>query len=268
MGTIFKRKDRDKDDWYISYISPGGKRIKKRIGPSKTAAKSSLKKIEVEIAEGRYLDIRKRERIKFEDFVAFYIEHHSKINNARTWQRSEYPYLKSLCAYFRGLCMHDITPIMIERFKREKMALNKASTVNKYLVYLKSLYKKADEWGKFQGISPARNIKPLKVRDRRLRFLSREEKEKLLSSCSGNIKDIVVVALNTGMRRGEILSLKWQDVDFEHGIIYVSDTKNNEPRQLPINREVRDTFLKRRRHRNSPYIFYNRDGSRIHLDVY
>ena len=53
MGKTFQRKDRNDRNWYISYYEPGGRRIKRRIGPSRKVAEAALKKIEVAIAEDR-----------------------------------------------------------------------------------------------------------------------------------------------------------------------------------------------------------------------
>ena len=62
----------------------------------------------------------------------------------------------------------------------------------------------------------------------RLRFLEKEEITKLVANCNPPIKPIVMVALNTGMRKGEIMGLKWRHIDFKRGIIHLYNTKNGE----------------------------------------
>ena len=76
--------------------------------------------------------------------------------------------------------------------------------------------------------NPAKPIKLLKENNRRLRFLNEDEINRLLSSCDGYLKSIVLIALNTGMRKGEIFNLKWQDIDIDLKIIHVSNSKNSE----------------------------------------
>ena len=76
MGKPFQRKDRDDKDWYISYYEPSGRRIKRRIGPSKKVAEAALKKIEVAMAEGRYLEVKNQDKILFEDFADEYFRTH------------------------------------------------------------------------------------------------------------------------------------------------------------------------------------------------
>ncbi|PIV64039.1 MAG: hypothetical protein COZ37_01245 [bacterium (Candidatus Ratteibacteria) CG_4_10_14_3_um_filter_41_18] len=61
------------------------------------------------------------------------------------------------------------------------------------------------------------------------------EIKKLLDVCSEPLKSIVTIALNTGMRKGEILNLKWRDIDFNQRIIYLLETKSGEKREVPMN---------------------------------
>ena len=66
----------------------------------------------------------------------------------------------------------------------------------------------------------------MKEDNQRLRYLEKEEIDKLLANCCEHLKPIVVVALHTGMRKGEILGLKWHDIDIKRNIIYLLHTKN------------------------------------------
>ncbi len=94
----------------------------------------------------------------------------------------------------------------------------------------------------------------------RLRFLEKEEIVRLLPNCNEYLRPIIVVALNTGMRRGEIFHLKWHDIDFKRDIIYLYETKNGEKRVIPMNEIVKSTLIKVKKDPNSPYIFHNDDG--------
>ena len=112
--------------------------------------------------------------------------------------------------------------------------------------------------------NPVKKVKFLKENNKRLRYLVAEEIVKLLKHCKGHLKPIVIIALNTGMRRGEILNLKWHDIDFKRGIIYLLHTKNNEKREIPINDAERAALIKVRKHPDSPYIFCGNDGKPFH----
>lgn len=64
----------------------------------------------------------------------------------------------------------------------------------------------------------------------------------LVDCCADHLKPIVINAFNTGMRGGEILGLKWEQVDLKHGYISLTDTKNGEGREIPINNTLRRLF--------------------------
>ena len=73
-----------------------------------------------------------------------------------------------------------------------------------------------------------------------MRFLNEDEIPKLLDACPGYLRNIVECALNTGMRRGEILGLKWSQI--RNGFIYLDKTKINEARQIPVNDTLEALF--------------------------
>lgn len=121
---------------------------------------------------------------------------------------------------------------------------------------------KAIQWGKLEK-TPFKAVKLLKENNKRLRYLEKEEIVRLLSRCSKRLRPIVVLALNTGMRKGEILGLKWQDIDFRRGIIYLYNTKNGEKREIPINEMVKTALLRTLKHPDSPCVFCDKDGKPV-----
>jgi len=114
-------------------------------------------------------------------------------------------------------------------------------------------------------------VKLGKENNRRDKFLSAEEIQSLLDVCDSNVisitgksiqqkqahlKPIIIFALNTGCRKEEILSLKWEQVDLKHGFINLSRTKNGERRQIPINDTLRETLKGLTRRIDVPWVFY------------
>jgi len=96
-----------------------------------------------------------------------------------------------------------------------------------------------------------------------LLVLEKEEIARLVSVCEGNLAAIVTLALHTGMRRGEILSLKWRDIDFSRKIITLLKTKSGERREIPMDEIIYETFLTLPKHKASPYVFCYKDGKPI-----
>jgi len=82
------------------------------------------------------------------------------------------------------------------------------------------------------------NTRKLKESRGRVRFLDEQERERLLKTCresrSSFLYIIVVLALSTGMRKGEILGLRWRDIDFHNRRIVIHETKNGERRAVPL----------------------------------
>ena len=87
------------------------------------------------------------------------------------------------------------------------------------------MFSKAIEWGK-ADTSPASKVRKFREPNHRIRYLEKEEVAGLYAACSDHLKPIVAVALHTGMRKGEILGLKWADVNLRTRIISILDTKN------------------------------------------
>ena len=88
----------------------------------------------------------------------------------------------------------------------------------------------------------------LKVPQGRPRFLEKEEIIKLLSNCTKKFKANCFLALFTGMRRGEILGLKWHDIDVKRNIITLLNTKNGDKREVPMNEHVKTALIGVRKH--------------------
>lgn len=123
-----------------------------------------------------------------------------------------------------------------------------SATVNRYLCSLSSVINLAvREWQLLQS-SPLTNIRKLTEPRGRERFLSKEEKNRLLTACQNNpsklLFPIVILALSTGMRKGEILGLKWQDIDLETGRITLHHTKNGDRRVVPVKGLALNTLQK------------------------
>lgn len=250
-------------NWYIDYYV-NGRRKREKIGPSKKLAETVLQKRKVEIAEGKFLDIRKKDRIKIEDFAETFLNLHSKPNK-KSWKSDEYN-LKAVLLSFKSRYLFDITPQDIEQYKAKRatdtFGKNKKispATVNRELATIKTMFNKAVTWGKIKE-SPAKSVQFLREPEGRVRYLEKEEIVKLLAKCSAKLRPIVIVALNTGMRRGEMLNLKWHDVDFQRDIISLFDTKNGESRKIPMNAQVKAALIRVKKHPESQFIFCNRKG--------
>lgn len=148
---------------------------------------------------------------------------------------------------------------MIEKYKAKRLEKVAPATVNRELACLKHMYTKAIVWD-FVKTNPVKRVKSLKEPPGRLRYLKQAEFEALFETCADYIKPILITALNTGMRKGEILKLKWADVDLKNRKITVIETKNNESRIVPINNTLYQELLSLFEKAKSEFVFTDSNG--------
>lgn len=146
---------------------------------------------------------------------------------------------------FGDYALHAITPEMVAKVRDRMLSeitnrhkQRASATVKRYLAALSRLFSIAvKEWQWIHDNPVSKIQKPAEAKAR-TRFLSQEEISKLLISCKQSkcrhLYPFVVLALSTGMRRGEILGLRWQNIDYEHNQIILDTTKNGDPRCPPL----------------------------------
>jgi integrase len=161
---------------------------------------------------------------------------------------------RTLVPFFGRLPLDKINPLELERFKQKRLKDGlKKSSINREIGLLKSMLKTAVEW-ELCDKNAAKDAKLFKL-DEPLsyRVLSHEEEPQLLAVCdeselsyrAPHLKSIILIALYTGLRRGEILRLKWTDIDFEQNVLIVrkSKTRSGRGRRVGLNSLVRQTLL-------------------------
>jgi integrase len=121
--------------------------------------------------------------------------------------------------------------------------MTKPASVNREFACLKTIFNKAIKNGKAES-NPTQGVKFLKENNVRDRLLTSEEYARLLAHCAAYLKPLVKLAYHTGMRKGEIVNLKWDRVDLKEGFIRLrpEDTKTTDGRLVPLNREMVEMF--------------------------
>lgn len=135
-------------------------------------------------------------------------------------------------------------PALLSRY-RDKLQTDEGfsnGTVNRYLSVLSKTFSNAvTEWHLMQD-NPLRRVSKKKEPQGRVRYLSDDERARLLDACKRSeyppLYLIVLFALTTGMRRGELFGLRWQDIDLERHVATLHKTKNQERRSVPVVPEV------------------------------
>jgi integrase len=226
--------------------------------PTKKLAELAMAKRKVEIAEGKFLDVRRRPRLVFDEAVEKYMEWAKA--NKRSWDRDRTS-LAHWKAELGGKPLSQIGKLDVERYKAKRKEQVAPRTVNEELACLKRLVNRMIDWGLAES-NPVRGVRFLRQPPGRLKMLSPDEEKRLLDACCASLRPVVITALYTGMRRGEIVSLTWSDVDFHHGVIVVRDSKNGESRQIPMSITLRETMSAlRSRSGQAERVFCSRMGT-------
>jgi integrase len=204
----------------------------------------------ITIQHGDELPQQKQKSPYFKDIAMKYLEWASE-NKARQGRDDSYLYKKHLSRYFDNKRLQDISPFDLERMKSDltKIGLSPAS-VKHCLVLFRQIINKAIAWRMFEGQNPVKEVKLPIVQNQRERFLKHEEAYLLLNELakvkSSDLHDMALLSLHCGLRASEIFKLKGQDLDFDNGIINVSDTKNKLARKAYMTAAVRDILQKRK----------------------
>ncbi len=165
--------------------------------------------------------------------------------------------------FFGKRTFAEISSMLIEKFKRERKATptirgeeRKCSSVNRELEALGKIFTLAMQH-KITNENPCKRVKHFIENNARTRFLQPDEEARLIDALLLNptLTTIVVMAIHTGMRRGEILKLEWRDVDFQAGQIHVRDTKTGHDRFIPINAKVRAELESLPREKAARWVF-------------
>ena len=159
-----------------------------------------------------------------------------------------------------------ITPAQVEDAKLRRAEHVGRSTVDKDLGVLKALF----NWCMARGLAtfnPVRKVKGFREDNTRLRYLTETEYQRLIEEAgkrnvrSPFLAEKITLAVHTGLRRGNLFDLHWDQVDLLNQVLRVPRTKANHPHAVPLNETAMATVTSLRRDRSdSPYVFHHMGG--------
>lgn len=222
-----------------------------------------------EIHEGVWSDkVKVENQYTFNNLVERYVAWVE--GRQRSWQTSKKYMVNHLSGRFMNFKLTEFNTHTVEQYQTERLKKgNKPATVNRLLAVIKHMFTKACEWEMIteETRKKVHRVKFLPENNKRLRFLNKEECLSLISNCDKHLKPIVITALNTGMRRGEIFHLRWDNVDLKHGFILLEMTKNGDRREIPVNDTLRSTLQGITRRLDVPYVFYDPSTGKPLTDI-
>jgi integrase len=220
-----------------------------------------LRKIEQKIKLGQY-DMLDAQIPTLNEFSVEYLKHGREVVKKRSWYRDEYG-LSHFLELFGDRKLSEITPKDIDDYKQARLKRVAPATVNRELQIIRPLFNLAKRWKRFFGENPVSEAKLISVNNQKERILTPEEEEKLLALSNPYLRPILITALHTGMRKSEILTLKWTNVDLDNSIITLehTNTKSKKTRRIPINSVLRRLLLEQKlKSGGSEFVFLSQDG--------
>jgi len=210
------------------------------IGPSAKLAHEVLHKRKLEVAEGKHFPERSRAKLVFRQMAQIYFDSYA-VKRSKPIRYAQM--IAHLNKTFGDVQLEAINPLLVERYQvmRQKDGVM-TSTVNRETACLKAILYKAVDWGYYRpldGVNPVKKVRKLQEPHYRTRFLTDDEILRLLAKCGPRLYPFVVMALNTGMRRGELVGLRWENTDLANGVITLTKTKSGKKREVPINSAAR-----------------------------
>lgn len=269
---------RRRGKWIVDVSLPQARRIQRvALVQTRKGAQTEERRILEDWLSGP-----KKKEVKTKEFASEWFEVYVMTNNRFSEQTNKKRMLgKHLVPSFGALCLSEIDTALVERFKARLAASKlKPKTVNNILACLGKMLHTAEEWG-YATAEP--RIRLLKVPEQRPDFLSESEEARLLRAAEargGYWLVMVLLGLQAGLRIGEILALRWCDLEFEstadrpHGSLtvrqsawygMVSAPKNGRERTVPLTARLHETLLGHR-HLRGEFVVCTEEGRLLRQD--
>jgi integrase len=147
----------------------------------------------------------------------------------------------------------------VQRYVAKRLTEVRPASVNRELAFLKRTYNVAIADGLLET-NPVRQVKLLQENNARVRYLTDSEEVRLRHETGETAWAVVALALNTGLRRGELFALRWDDVDFTTNVLTIPRTKAGRTRHVPMNAAVRSILGVQESRGRSPYVLSKATG--------
>jgi integrase len=244
MG-VFEVKAKDGSTFYRVQIRMKGQPQESRNFKRKTDANRWHTQTKAAILEGRHFKTTEARKHTLADLLNRYIR--DVLSRKAKSQKKQVSKLLWWRDKLGHVFLNDLTPPLIVQCRDELLngttprgTPRAPATCVRYMAALSHALSIAVREWHWLDDSPMRKVSKPKEPRGRVRFLDEDERKRLLEACKASnhpyIYAVVVLALSTGMRQAEIMSLRWSDVDLQNGKATLHDTKNGDPRVVPIAR--------------------------------
>ncbi|MFZ2632726.1 MAG: tyrosine-type recombinase/integrase [Desulfosalsimonadaceae bacterium] len=210
--------------------------------------------ISSDILRGKFDIYQRKKENTMDDLFQRYLPYAK--DNKKTWADDESIYRRIIQPVFGKKRLSEITPFQLEAFKADlKKRTNRygkayaPQTIKNVLVLIKRFYNVAEKWGVYTGKKPMNRVDLPKIDNQKVAFLTSEQTGRLLKTLDSwpdvDARDFIKLAMLTGLRRGEIVKLKFEQVDFENGMVKLLNPKGGKTVSIPISDEAMQIIRRR-----------------------
>jgi integrase len=255
MATISKSKF----DTYRAQVRRSGSPPLSKSFKTKQEAQEWATKTEYELNSGLFINKTEAERINLSELIDRYL---IEVSSTKKGHKQEIPRLLALKKTIGQYRVLQIQSKHIALYRDERLKMGKSnSTVLNELSLISQVFELAiKEWSIPIGNNPCKLIKKPKQAKGRERRLNQEEEELLISACRASkatlLHPLIIMALETGMRLGELLNLTWNYVDLTRKTATLPDTKNGDRRVVPLSSKAICTLNIIPRNISNPRVFW------------
>lgn len=254
---------RGKIYWFT--IKEKGKRIQESTGTgNKKLAVKIYSKAITQVQEGNWFEGVKAKSVTVGQLLEKHQKDRMRSKSEGTLFR-DVTLLMHLNEYFGDHTLAEVTPDLCNEYRQKRYEQGRAiATVNRELGLLRNAFNSAIRVYKWCRFNPVSEIKLDKENNTIDRWLTFEEERCLMESLEGRYRDIVILALNTGLRQMELLSLKWPQIDLFRKTLMVIISKNGDRRTIPLNRTALELLMSKNKVRHiSNFVFPSHAGTMI-----
>ncbi|MDH4227161.1 MAG: site-specific integrase [Deltaproteobacteria bacterium] len=207
-----------------------------------TLARRVEQKLLYELASGKWFEVNPADEILFSEAWERYLREDAKFKSKSTYSRA-LQVGKLIIPFLKDLKLSEVTPSILCSYRAHRLGLGlKPNTVAKELHFVRRVFSLCKrEWQVIKQ-SPFEFFTMPSEDDRRVRYLEPGEIDTLLFHSPAWLKPMLVLARNTGMRRGNILGLTWSEVNMQERVINLERTKNGQRLTIPLNNAAYDVL--------------------------
>lgn len=266
----FKRKD--SPFWWVSLTDQSGKRIKRSTGTRNRKEAEALEaKWRAEIYQQQMW--AETPDISYEEVMLHYLNSRPDTQSQRA-REEDLLRAKTLNRFYAGKIMNQLSARDILAHRNLRAREVSTGTINRELGQFSAAINRYNIDYEIELPNPVKGRK-LKEPEGRIRWISKAESAALIAAAGQNpraplLVEFITLALNTGMRKQEMLGLEWRRVDLQNELIYLEaeHTKAGKRRTVPLNQNAKKTLIALMRFRaehcpGSPWVFNTKKGARI-----